>query len=223
MRNGKSVCYNPNKQIGWERVLTDSTPSAARERLIDAAEELFSQRGYAAVRLRDIATRVGLHHASLYHHVPGGKEELFVEVTERMFERHRAGLEAAINGAGDDIEAQLLAAARWLLSQPPLDIARMVHVDLPEINPDHSTRLTLTAYRTLLSPLEQIFRRAQVKWGIEDMHVIALAGMFLSTVQGLHNAPSVKFREDCDFKDIRDKPELAVDVVKLFLYGIHPR
>ncbi|MBZ0309485.1 MAG: TetR/AcrR family transcriptional regulator, partial [Anaerolineae bacterium] len=52
------------------------------------AEHLFAERGYTAVTLRDIAEAVGLRHASLYHHVPGGKEALFIEVTERTMKRH---------------------------------------------------------------------------------------------------------------------------------------
>ena len=50
------------------------TLSEARERVLDGAAKLFTERGYAAVTLRDIAAEVGIRHTSLYHHVPGGKE-----------------------------------------------------------------------------------------------------------------------------------------------------
>ena len=48
--------------------------SDAKARVLEAAETLFHTRGYKAITLRDIASAVGLNHASLYHHVPGGKE-----------------------------------------------------------------------------------------------------------------------------------------------------
>ncbi|GCE21918.1 TetR/AcrR family transcriptional regulator [Dictyobacter kobayashii] len=47
--------------------------SVARERVLDAAELLFARQGYASVTLRAIAAQVGIHHTSLYHHVPGAK------------------------------------------------------------------------------------------------------------------------------------------------------
>ncbi len=70
------------------------------EHILKVANELFSQRGFAAVRLRDIAAAVGMKHASLYYYVPGGKEQLFIEVLERNFHRHREGLTQAIQGPG---------------------------------------------------------------------------------------------------------------------------
>jgi AcrR family transcriptional regulator len=65
--------------------------SESRERVLQQAEHLFSERGYAAVTLRDIAAGLGIRQASLYHHVPGGKEQLYVEVTERNLRRIRMG------------------------------------------------------------------------------------------------------------------------------------
>ena len=68
----------------------------SRMRLLDAAERLFHERGYSAVSMADIATATGIRKASLYHHVPGGKEELFVEVSVRTFERHKEGMSKAL-------------------------------------------------------------------------------------------------------------------------------
>lgn len=53
-----------------------------REKLLDAAERLFSENGYDGTSLRDIATRAKLHLAlSTYHF--GTKEKLFEEVIGR--------------------------------------------------------------------------------------------------------------------------------------------
>ena len=65
-----------------------ATPSAAREvastatRILDVAEELFAERGYAAVSVREIAGRVSLNQASLYNHFPS-KQALYEAVLER--------------------------------------------------------------------------------------------------------------------------------------------
>ncbi len=139
---------------------SDDSQLAARERVLQAAERLFTERGYAAVTLRDIAEALGIRQASLYYHAPGGKEELFVQVTERGLERHRAGLETAISQAGEELREQLRAAARWLLSQPAMNFARMLRSDMPAIRESEANRLRLIAYQSLIAPLEAAFRPA---------------------------------------------------------------
>ena len=52
------------------------------ERILDAAEALFAERGYAGTTLRDVATEVGLRTPSLYNHFPS-KDSLYAAVLER--------------------------------------------------------------------------------------------------------------------------------------------
>lgn len=53
-----------------------------RERILDAAEQVFAEKGLGAAPVRDIAARVGLNPASLYNHF-AGKEDLYEAVLER--------------------------------------------------------------------------------------------------------------------------------------------
>ena len=48
-------------------------------------------------------------------------------VTERVFERHRTGLQQAIQNAETNLRSQLKDAARWFLSQPPVHFLSMAH------------------------------------------------------------------------------------------------
>ncbi|MEE8580920.1 MAG: TetR/AcrR family transcriptional regulator [Myxococcota bacterium] len=52
------------------------------DRILDAAEELFAERGLAGTAVRDIAARVGLTPASLYNHFES-KQVLYEAVLER--------------------------------------------------------------------------------------------------------------------------------------------
>ena len=52
------------------------------ERILDAAEALFAERGFAGTALRDVASEVGLRTPSLYNHFPS-KESLYSAVLER--------------------------------------------------------------------------------------------------------------------------------------------
>ena len=56
--------------------------AATREKILDAAEELFAERGYHGVSIREIVGRAGVDLA-LVHYYFGPKDALFREVIER--------------------------------------------------------------------------------------------------------------------------------------------
>jgi len=61
---------------------TTSEGQKTTERILDAAEALFSERGFAGTAMRDIATQVSLNPASIYNHFDG-KQALYEAVLER--------------------------------------------------------------------------------------------------------------------------------------------
>lgn len=63
------------------------TPST-RERILAAALELFSRKGYENASMNDIAEAVGIRAPSLYKHFPG-KEALFAAVTPAVEQHYR--------------------------------------------------------------------------------------------------------------------------------------
>ena len=58
------------------------TSTSTSERILDAAEFLFADRGFAGAGMRDIANSVGLNPASLYNHFES-KQVLYERVLER--------------------------------------------------------------------------------------------------------------------------------------------
>lgn len=56
-----------------------------KERIIEAALELFAQRGYLATSMSDIAAQLGITKAALYKHYVS-KQEIFDRIVERMSE-----------------------------------------------------------------------------------------------------------------------------------------
>lgn len=157
-----------------------------RQQILDIAETLFQTRGYTSVRLRDIATAVSIKHAALYYHFPGGKEDIYVEVMARSFQRHQQGMAAAINEAGPDLAAQLRAAANWLLSQPPVNIARMEQSDFPAIGPSAAESLSLLLYNALRQPLRTALHHNASRLGITDLDLAAIS--FVSLVESIHSS-----------------------------------
>lgn len=163
----------------------DSMRSEARERVLMAAEQLFAEKGYGPVTLRQIGAKAGLNHSSLYHHVPGGKEDLFVEVMERIYARHRVGISAALSPTMPDLRAKLYAVANWLFSQPPLDLVRMEYVDMPELGAAHVQRLSECAYNALQVPLAAALASAQARGEIAHDDFDLITGGLIGMIQSL--------------------------------------
>jgi AcrR family transcriptional regulator len=73
-------------------------PRTTKERILDAAEELFSARGYYGVSLREITQAAGVELALANYHF-GPKEELFRHVIARRVDEHCSGVIAALDRA----------------------------------------------------------------------------------------------------------------------------
>jgi len=159
--------------------------SPARERVNAVAERLFAERGYKAVTLRDIAQELGIRQASLYYHFPGGKEELYVTVTERGLNAHAEGLKQAIRDAGPQLEAQLRAVMQWLVSHPPVDLARMLLADFPAVSEEHAKRLTQLAVESLVQPIESMIAAARERGEARVANERLAAALVLSTAEGI--------------------------------------
>ncbi|MBX3064676.1 MAG: TetR/AcrR family transcriptional regulator [Anaerolineae bacterium] len=199
----------------------------ARERVLNVAERLFSERGYAAVTLRDIADALGIKQASLYYHVPQGKQALFAEVTERGLHRHQHGLEQSISAAaatagsaiGEQMRAQLNAAAHWLLSQPPLNLSRMTTSDMPELDQEVARQLEQTAYQSLMIPLANIFRQAAHSGKLRrDAAGVApelMAGTLLASVESLRH-----LREEYFTRGASTRESQVAQLIDVFIYGL---
>ncbi|MFZ4659449.1 MAG: TetR/AcrR family transcriptional regulator [Caldilineaceae bacterium] len=166
----------------------EMTPSDARQRVLDVAEELFMRRGYHSITLRDVADALEMRQASLYYHFPEGKEQLFVAVATRTFERHRQGMEAAMTAAPPDVSAQLYAIAGWFASQPPLNLLAMMHADMQALTPTQRQHLGRVAYEAMFIPLRKLFLAGQSRGEIRPMMPDLLAGSFLTLLDGLNHA-----------------------------------
>jgi AcrR family transcriptional regulator len=83
--------------------------SSARERILDAAYELFSRRGIQAVGVNEVIERAGVATATLYRHFPS-KEKLvlaFLDLREQRWTKDL--IEAGAMRRGSNPEERLLA------------------------------------------------------------------------------------------------------------------
>lgn len=156
-----------------------------RDEILDHAEHLFRQDGFKGVTLARIAQSSGIRKPSMYHHFPGGKEELFVEVQIRMY--RRVGYELArilSHREGVRIAEQLHECADWFLTQPPIFLLSMMHTDMSGLSAEAQETVARTSYGLLMQPLVEAVReaihRGHARQGI-DPHTVA--GAFLALLE----------------------------------------
>ncbi len=89
------------------------------ERILEAAETLFAERGYAGTTLRDVAAEVGLRNPSLYNHFPS-KESLYAAVLERGISPMLEALSAFAESERQDSTAVIRRMLELLAQRPNL-------------------------------------------------------------------------------------------------------
>lgn len=77
--------------------------STRREQIEDVASALFSDRGYRATSMRDIARELDIQGASLYAHIPS-KESVLASIVERASERFHQAIRPIAEGQGSASE-----------------------------------------------------------------------------------------------------------------------
>ncbi len=95
-------------------------PRQRRQQILDQATQLFAERGYEGVSMADLAERVGLRKASLFHHFPS-KKAIYAEVLARLVEAVRDAIvrSAALPGSfAERLEAMGDAVVIVLGEQP---------------------------------------------------------------------------------------------------------
>jgi AcrR family transcriptional regulator len=117
----------PNKHV--ER------SAQTRARLIDAARELFAERGYAEVPIEDVVRRAGVTRGALYHQFPGGKVDLFAAVFDAVEEELMAGIAETLAeaGANDPVAGLRAGIGATLDATRDPEIVRLTILDAPAV------------------------------------------------------------------------------------------
>lgn len=135
-----------------------STSAQTRQRIIDAAAELFSEAGYEHTSINDVVARSGISVGSIYHHI-GGKAELFNAVSAQATSKHGEASRIAIaaareGGLTDPVELFLVGARAYILaSWRTRSISR---ITLGDDRPAGSAELQQLLQRRMLEGMRNI-------------------------------------------------------------------
>ena len=161
-----------------------------RERLLDAASELFYAEGVQSVGIDRVIERAGVAKASLYSTF-GSKEELIRAYLERRHELILGRLHAAIDAAGDDPVERILAvfdAQAELYRQPTFHGCAFV-MAAAEAPPGGGIDLAAESYR---ADIRGVFAELAAQAGARDPQALA------SQLQMIYDGASLSVRMDRD-------------------------
>ena len=158
--------------------------NSTKERILDAGAELFRRQGYAATGLKQLVARAEAPFGSLYHHFPGGKDELTAEVIRRSAGYYLELFEDEVGFAADPVEGtrRFFAAAAETLEETGYEDACPIAVVALEVasTNDVLRRATHDVFEVWLDGLTAWYSAS----GIDQGRARALAVHFLAALEG---------------------------------------
>jgi TetR/AcrR family transcriptional regulator, cholesterol catabolism regulator len=111
-----------------------------RDEILDAAAQIFSQKGYHGTSMQDIALAVNLQKASLYHHV-SSKQEILFDLLNRALDLLIERVSSAIEG-GTSPESRLRLAMNAYLGSltDHQDLAAILLLEHRSLEPIYHAR-----------------------------------------------------------------------------------
>ncbi|AEK59262.1 MULTISPECIES: TetR/AcrR family transcriptional regulator [Acidithiobacillus] len=198
----------------------DPTAGDGSRRILDAAEELFADRGFDAVSMHAIAQAAGISKANIYHYFPN-KDALYLAVLRSASENLRALLQEAINSHGsvrDILHHFANSHLQALLKRPRL--VRLVWREILEKGAPRAKELAEQGFGELFGNLVGLIRsgqergelRAEIDPAVAAILLIAGNVFFFQHRDTLRHYPEVSFVGDPEAYDRA--------MVELLLLGI---
>ena len=158
--------------------------SSAKDRILDASSELFRRQGLTGTGIKQILDQAKAPFGSLYHHFPGGKDELAAETVKRAGAYYGQLVTEKLLAEPDlvsGVRAAFIAAGRDLAATGYADACPIETVALEVASTNERLRLaTAEVFDSWLDGLTALLRSE----GIEATQARALAHTILSALEG---------------------------------------
>jgi TetR/AcrR family transcriptional regulator len=195
-------------------------PEATRLAILDAAEAIFVEKGFAAASMSDIAARAAVTKSLIHHHF-GSKEELWLEVKRRSvadYARAQRAIMASAAADRDSLAESLRIYFRFLERNPNfVRLSTWMNLEDPKlsasVNPDLLRR---GVERLRKAQAMGTFRRDVDPWHI----MLAFFALCTYWFQARHaHGHDIYADRDAGVADER----FLEDVLKILLEGVTPR
>lgn len=193
---------------------------AMREQILDAARQLFAERGYEAVTMREIGKRIEYSATALYNHF-ADKESLVRELCRRDFSDFAQRFLAAVVDSKSPIESLCRAGLVYLgfAEQFPQHYRLMFMTPLPEAPPEQGEREDprMNAYVFLRALVEQLLGAGYLRPEVTD---VDLASQTIWAM--VHGVAALELTIDKQDKwiDFKPREERFADALRLLLRAV---
>ena len=120
-----------------------------RQQILEVARELFLSKGYKGVSMKEVAEELQVTSAALYYHFPGGKQDLFFNIIQKMLEDWTQGAILA-TAQSQGLQEDLIQLTQYLLTLP-MDRFSILARDI------HENVLDRDAQRVALEKMQHVF------------------------------------------------------------------
>ena len=155
-----------------------------KERILDTTAELFRRYGYTGTGMKQVVAAANAPFGSLYHHFPGGKEQLGGEVIRRSGRMYFELFEIIYDGASDPasgVEDFFAGAAEVLRETDYADACPIATVALEVASTSEPLRLaTAEVFEGWISGAAMRFAAA----GVPEDEARELAIFVISALEG---------------------------------------
>jgi len=154
-----------------------------RQRMIDAAKVSYRHHGVAATGFTEVLERAGATRGTIYHHFPGGKEELAVAVVESS----GANVEQMIRALGDRSASPLEAVNAFI----EVCVAALEGTGgtfgcpiAPAVLESPDAETVLDAAAKAFDQWKVAIEEQLAQAGVGDEHAAQLATLLIASVEG---------------------------------------
>jgi len=189
--------------------MTAARKTSTRERVLQAADRLWSERGVRGASLDDIARDAAVTKPTLYYYF-SNKAGLFTEVVCSVLEQHGGGLRTATR-AGASSRERLLAAVAYLI-RAHCSAPRLLREAGVPLTIDQQSQTRSAFFRHFFSPIQQVLDEGVRAGELRPMDTAFAAHAILNLIDPW----TVREARPGG----RNAEQLATDVVALVVDGI---
>jgi len=154
-----------------------------RERMIQSALVLMGEHGVEATSFSQVIERSGAPRGSIYHHFPGGKEQLITEATRYAGDAVANLMTEAVEQHDDPVAAVDAIIGFWRTVLYDSDFAAGCPVIAATLESDHSPAAR-DAAREAFERWEQIYTEMLTRAGVPEERALSLGSTAISAVEG---------------------------------------
>jgi AcrR family transcriptional regulator len=194
---------------------TEQPLSDRKTAILDAAANLFAERGYAAVSIRDLAQATHITPAALYHHFPD-KDAIYDATLRHVFSDKASAIASVMKGA-DALEITLERLIIWLtreFSENPV-MSRLVQ---RELLAGDRNRIRLLTEDVIAVPFREIQHLMQQLAPYQDARLSAAS--IISLVMGFIELSPILEGLTGERNNKKRLSEFAAHAKHLVLYGL---